>query len=189
MQLIRHPGRFAADSPSAVAIGNFDGLHLGHRAILARTCALAGEHGLTPTVLTFEPHPRRLFAPAAPHFRLEPLNVKLRRLAEAGIARIVLPRFDAAIRGDEPRAVPRRGDGETVARRRRRHRGEFRFRQGPRREYRIAARPGVRRRASSSMRCRRWRWRTARSASSSAVRQAVAEGGHATRRAAARPCI
>ena len=45
--------------PSAVAVGNFDGLHLGHRRILARLCALAEERGLRSLVLTFEPHPER----------------------------------------------------------------------------------------------------------------------------------
>ncbi|MBS1226390.1 MAG: adenylyltransferase / riboflavin kinase, partial [Candidatus Aminicenantes bacterium] len=45
--------------PAAVAVGNFDGLHLGHRRILSRLCALARKRGLRSFVLTFEPHPER----------------------------------------------------------------------------------------------------------------------------------
>ncbi|RPI98396.1 MAG: hypothetical protein EHM31_11765, partial [Candidatus Aminicenantes bacterium] len=45
--------------PAAVAVGNFDGLHLGHRKILARLCRLAGRRGLRSLVLTFDPHPER----------------------------------------------------------------------------------------------------------------------------------
>ena len=49
---------------------------------------------LVPSVLTFEPHPRRLFAPSAPLFRIEPLGQKLRRLRDAGVRQVFMPRFD-----------------------------------------------------------------------------------------------
>jgi riboflavin kinase/FMN adenylyltransferase len=94
MLLIRHPARRPLDRPTAVAIGNFDGLHRGHMAVIARMKALAAAQGLVPTVLTFEPHPRAFFAPHMPFFRLEPLQVKLRRLRAADIACVVVPRFD-----------------------------------------------------------------------------------------------
>jgi riboflavin kinase / FMN adenylyltransferase len=49
--------------PSALTIGNFDGVHLGHRRILKRVVAVAAEHGWKPSVLTFDPHPTRIVAP------------------------------------------------------------------------------------------------------------------------------
>ena len=53
--------------PSAVAIGNFDGVHLGHRGIMRRLVAEARQRGLIPTVLTFDPHPARVLAPERAH--------------------------------------------------------------------------------------------------------------------------
>lgn len=93
MQLIRYPDRSEV-RPSAVAIGNFDGLHRGHQAVIATMQDAARAGGLAPSVLTFEPHPRRLFVPEAPSFRIEPLAVKLRRLREAGVTQLFMPRFD-----------------------------------------------------------------------------------------------
>src|SRR4029077_15560361 len=49
--------------PSALTIGNFDGVHLGHRRILKRVVAVAAEQGWKPSVLTFDPHPTRIVAP------------------------------------------------------------------------------------------------------------------------------
>ncbi len=95
MQLIRRPERHLSPSPLAVAIGNFDGLHMGHRAVITEMKSLAARAGLTPTVLTFEPHPRSFFAPHTPPFKLEPLHMKLRRLRAAGVERVVIPRFNA----------------------------------------------------------------------------------------------
>lgn len=95
MQLIRQIARTDA-APSAVAIGNFDGLHRGHQAVLAVMMAAANARGLVPSVLTFEPHPRRLFTPDAPMFRIEPLGQKLRRLRAAGVSQVFMPRFDRA---------------------------------------------------------------------------------------------
>jgi riboflavin kinase/FMN adenylyltransferase len=58
--------RFFTDSAQAtvLTIGNFDGVHLGHRALLARLTAAAAKAGLPAAVLTFEPHPREFFDPA-----------------------------------------------------------------------------------------------------------------------------
>jgi len=95
MKLIRHlPAH--ADAATAVAIGNFDGLHLGHQAVLAAMARAAQANGLVPSVLTFEPHPRRFFAPASPPFRIERLSTKLRRLREASVERVYMPRFNKA---------------------------------------------------------------------------------------------
>lgn len=77
---------------SAVAIGNFDGVHPGHRTIIARTQG----SGLVPAVLTFEPHPSRLFRPDAPAARITLPAEKLRLLRKAGIKTVFLERFDTA---------------------------------------------------------------------------------------------
>lgn len=93
MQLIRTlPTQ--ADRPTAVAIGNFDGLHAGHRAVLQTMLQAAQARALVPSVLTFEPHPRQLFAPHSAPFRLEPLAMKLARMRDAGVARVYMPRFN-----------------------------------------------------------------------------------------------
>lgn len=94
MKLIRMPD--ATTPPAAVAIGNFDGLHRGHQAVVAVMMEAARAQKLAPSVLTFEPHPRRVFAPEAPRFRIEPLAQKLRRLRDAGVAQCFMPRFTKA---------------------------------------------------------------------------------------------
>ena len=67
-------------APVVLAIGNFDGVHLGHAALIRRLAALAAEHRLAPMVLTFEPHPRTVFRPDTPVFRLTPAPLKARIL-------------------------------------------------------------------------------------------------------------
>ena len=57
-------------APVVLAIGNFDGVHLGHAALIRRLAALAAEHRLAPMALTFEPHPREFFAPDSAPARL-----------------------------------------------------------------------------------------------------------------------
>lgn len=95
MHLIRHLPPHA-DYPASVAIGNFDGVHRGHVAVIAAMRQAAEETGATPTVLTFEPHPRRFFAPTTPAFRITRLRDKLARLEQAGVAQVVMPRFNSA---------------------------------------------------------------------------------------------
>ena len=96
MQLIRNLDTVPNDWPTAVAIGNFDGLHRGHAQVIQAMLTLAQANNLVPSVLTFEPHPRRYFAPTAPLFRLETLSQKLTRLREWGVERVYMPRFNAA---------------------------------------------------------------------------------------------
>lgn len=79
---------------AAVAIGNFDGLHCGHQAVIAETRALAEQLGAPSAVLTFEPHPRRLFQPDAPPFRLSSLESKTRILSELGVDLLYVAGFD-----------------------------------------------------------------------------------------------
>jgi riboflavin kinase / FMN adenylyltransferase len=84
---------------AVVAIGNFDGVHRGHRAVIAAACARARALGRPAAALTFEPHPRSFFRPDEPVFRLTDERAKLRLLAGTGLdGAIVLP-FDAALAG------------------------------------------------------------------------------------------
>ncbi|MDR2450599.1 MAG: bifunctional riboflavin kinase/FAD synthetase [Candidatus Accumulibacter sp.] len=85
----------SAPRATALSIGNFDGVHLGHRALLERLRAAAKSEGLLPAVLTFEPHPREFFAPGTAPARLSTLREKLERLAEEGVALACVQRFHA----------------------------------------------------------------------------------------------
>jgi riboflavin kinase / FMN adenylyltransferase len=78
----------------AVTIGNFDGVHLGHRAMLERLRAYARRLGVPATVVTFEPAPREYFAPARAPARLTRLREKLELFAAAGVERCIVLRFD-----------------------------------------------------------------------------------------------
>lgn len=84
----------AADSPVALTIGNFDGVHLGHQAMLARLSAAARERSLPSCVMTFEPHPREFFAPDKAPTRLTSLREKLELLERAGVERVHICRFN-----------------------------------------------------------------------------------------------
>ena len=79
-----------------LAIGNFDGVHKGHQALIAKVCAKARTLGAPAGVIVFEPHPRELFQPNEPHFHLTPLPLKLKRLAQFGIDVVVVLKFDRA---------------------------------------------------------------------------------------------
>ena len=82
-----------ATTSTVLTIGNFDGVHRGHRALLAELTAKARELALPATVLTFEPHPRELFAPDQAPARLASLRDKIELLAEAGVDRVHVCRF------------------------------------------------------------------------------------------------
>ncbi len=86
----------AAAAPAALTIGNFDGVHLGHQAMLAELTRAAGRLGLPACVLTFEPHPREFFAPDRAPTRLTSLREKLELLADFGVDRVHLRRFNYA---------------------------------------------------------------------------------------------
>ena len=78
--------------PSVVTIGNFDGVHVGHREIMGRVVALARERRLTPTVLTFDPHPARVLAPERAPKLIATVPQRLRSLERLGIeAALVIP--------------------------------------------------------------------------------------------------
>ncbi|HWR76282.1 MAG TPA: bifunctional riboflavin kinase/FAD synthetase [Thiobacillus sp.] len=83
-------------TPHAVTIGNFDGLHLGHQAMLARLQDVAQARGLPSCVLSFEPHPREFFTPEQAPARLSSLREKAECLQRQGIDRLHVFRFDRA---------------------------------------------------------------------------------------------
>ena len=84
---------------AVVAIGNFDGVHRGHRAVIAAALARAKALGRKAAALTFEPHPRTFFRPEEPLFRLTDERAKLRLLAATGLSGAIVLRFDAALAG------------------------------------------------------------------------------------------
>ena len=79
---------------TVVAMGNFDGVHLGHRAVIQAALKMAHDHGRPALAVTFEPHPRRFFSPNTPQFRLTDEAAKLRLLAGTGLAGAVVMTFD-----------------------------------------------------------------------------------------------
>jgi riboflavin kinase/FMN adenylyltransferase len=81
---------------AVVALGNFDGVHLGHRAVISAALDMAQTHGRPALAVTFEPHPRSFFSPNTPQFKLTELTDKLRLLAATGLAGAVVMTFDAA---------------------------------------------------------------------------------------------
>jgi len=82
-----------------LAIGNFDGVHLGHRALLERLAADARRLGLPAAVMTFEPHPRELFSPDQAPARLTSLREKLALLESCGIEEVFLLHFSRKLAG------------------------------------------------------------------------------------------
>jgi riboflavin kinase/FMN adenylyltransferase len=84
---------------AVVAMGNFDGVHLGHRAVIAAALQMGRSHGRPALALTFEPHPRRFFSPNTPQFRLTDEAAKLRLLAGTGLEGAVVMTFDKARAG------------------------------------------------------------------------------------------
>jgi riboflavin kinase / FMN adenylyltransferase len=83
-------------SSRALAIGNFDGLHLGHQALLAKTIGVAKLQHLKPAVMTFEPHPREFFTPQNAPARLSSMREKLEYFEEAGVEDVFVLRFNQA---------------------------------------------------------------------------------------------
>ena len=93
MQVFRHLPTLPSE-PLALAIGNFDGLHLGHQALLNKLCEVAESKNLTPAVMTFEPHPREFFTPLNAPARLSNLREKLELFQQASIERVFVCAFN-----------------------------------------------------------------------------------------------
>ncbi len=97
--VVTHGALQPARGRCALTIGNFDGVHRGHRALIERVVGKARELGVASCVLTFEPHPREYLSPAQAPARLTRLRDKLELLAGTGVARVHVVRFDAAFAG------------------------------------------------------------------------------------------
>src|SRR5882757_9803911 len=87
---------------AVIAIGNFDGVHRGHRAVIATARARARTLGRPAAALTFEPHPRSFFRPHEPLFRLTDEHAKLRLFAATGLSGAIVMRFDAQLAEPAP---------------------------------------------------------------------------------------
>jgi riboflavin kinase / FMN adenylyltransferase len=107
MKVFRGLPNAAARAPCALTIGNFDGVHRGHQALLARVRAAADRLGLESAVMTFEPHPREFFAhkmgdlSKAPP-RIANLRDKLQALENNGVDRVIVEHFCEAFAGQSP---------------------------------------------------------------------------------------
>ncbi len=93
MQVFRHLP-LSPSEPLALAIGNFDGLHLGHQALLSRLIEVAETKALTPAVMTFEPHPREFFTPLNAPERLCNLREKLEQFEVLGVKKVFVCAFN-----------------------------------------------------------------------------------------------
>ncbi len=98
MRVFRHTTELPASAKGAVvAIGNFDGIHRGHQAIIAEAGRLARAAAAPLAVLTFEPHPRSFFRPTLPPFRLTPFRIKARLIASLEVDELFVLAFDEAL--------------------------------------------------------------------------------------------
>jgi riboflavin kinase / FMN adenylyltransferase len=109
MQLVRGLCNLESDSRgAAVAIGNFDGVHLGHQALLEAAREHAAASGARRVVLTFDPHPREFLDPVGAPPRLMRVTEKCLALEALGVERLVVVRFDERLRQQEPATFIRR---------------------------------------------------------------------------------
>src|SRR6516162_7712651 len=95
MDVVRLPGPCPTSTDGcAVTIGAYDGVHLGHRAVIASVRARAAERGLPTTVVTFDRHPAMVVRPETAPRLLTDLGQKLELLADTGVERVVVIHFD-----------------------------------------------------------------------------------------------
>ena len=97
-----------------IALGNFDGVHRGHQALVARAQQQAQALDAPLVALTFEPHPRRYFVPDTGPFRLTLPSAKVRLLAECGVQAVLAQRFDPAFAAISAQAFVRDGYEATL---------------------------------------------------------------------------
>ncbi len=113
MKVFRSPSDIPAGfGPCVVTIGNFDGMHIGHRQIMRRVVALADMRGAIPVVLTFDPHPARVLAPERAPKLLMTIDQRLRAMREEGIEAVLLLPFSL----DFARLTPEEFAREILAR-------------------------------------------------------------------------
>ena len=95
MRIYRHYQTLPVEARgAAIAIGNFDGVHKGHQAVIGEAGRIARSSGIPWAVLTFEPHPRRVFQPDQPPFRLTSMRAKARALEALGVDAMLVQRFN-----------------------------------------------------------------------------------------------
>ena len=94
MKVYRGATRASDRVPCALTVGNFDGVHRGHQALLARVAAAARAQSLTPAVMTFEPHPREFFMPGRAPARISNLRDKVIAFGRCGIQRTYVAHFN-----------------------------------------------------------------------------------------------
>ncbi|MFA7428731.1 MAG: bifunctional riboflavin kinase/FAD synthetase [Rhodospirillaceae bacterium] len=95
MRIFRHYDEIpSAFRNSVIALGNFDGVHRGHHAVIAAAMLRAAQDGVPVGVMTFEPHPRRLFQPLLPPFTLTPFRTKARHMEALDIDFLYIQHFD-----------------------------------------------------------------------------------------------
>ena len=102
MRVFRGLPNAESRAPCALTIGNFDGVHRGHQALLARVRAAADARGLPVCVMTFEPHPREFFNPAGAPPRIAMLRDKLEALRTNGVDRVVVEHFNHRFASQSP---------------------------------------------------------------------------------------
>ncbi len=91
-------------APTCIALGTFDGVHLGHRAVLEQTVAWAQKEGWRSMALTFDPHPLEILAPPPHPYLLTTLEERLWRFRQLGLEAVLVLRFDERLRATEPEA-------------------------------------------------------------------------------------
>lgn len=97
MRIFRHYDEIPAEYRGGVlALGNFDGVHRGHQAVIGKARDRAREAGVPSGVMTFEPHPRRLFQPDLPPFALTPFRIKARHIEALDVDYLYVQHFDRA---------------------------------------------------------------------------------------------
>lgn len=95
MRIVRDLPRWPQEAHGSVmALGNFDGMHRGHQAVIAEARDIATREGRPLAIMTFEPHPRRFFNPTLPILRIVPFSDKARLLRNAGVDFLYVSRFD-----------------------------------------------------------------------------------------------
>lgn len=104
MRVFRHYETLPSDlRGAAVAVGNFDGVHLGHQAVIGQAGQIASATGIPWAVMTLEPHPRTIFKPDTEPFRLTPFPSKARRIRELGPQVLIVIHFDLSFSKRSPR--------------------------------------------------------------------------------------
>jgi riboflavin kinase/FMN adenylyltransferase len=107
MEVIEGSGNFSPPGETSLTIGNFDGVHLGHRELLRRTVAHARDLRIRAVALTFTPHPVRFFTPRARFYEITSLGEKASRMEKLGIDLLVVESFTGAIGGMGPEEFAR----------------------------------------------------------------------------------